>query len=173
MTAEQDRRLADGLSEQSLHASVDQVAYLVPDLADGIREWNSLLGEQEWIVYEYSAATLPRLGFRGGPGKFVMRLALAGAGPQIELIQPVRGPSIYHEWVQRRGYGPHHVGRFVADIDAAMDSLRRVGKEPVQWGAGYGLDGDGGFAYYELGPDDGTIVELIQPPRRRRTPESI
>lgn len=173
MNADRDHQFARGLSQQALHANVDQVAYLVPDLAEGIREWDALLGEQKWIVYEYSAETLPRLGFRGGPGEFVMRLALAGAGPQIELIEPVRGPSIYHEWVHRRGYGPHHVGRFVADIDAAMDSLRTEGREPVQWGAGYGLDGDGGFAYYELGPGEGTIVELIQPPRRRRTSEPI
>ncbi|MGR0218679.1 VOC family protein [Agromyces sp. ZXT2-6] len=173
MTVSHGVRLAKKLADLSRNPNVDQVAFLVPDLRAGIEQWNALLGEREWRVYQYAPSTLPRLGFRGGPGQFVMRLALSGSGPQIELIEPVAGPSLYHEWIKRRGYGPHHVGRFVDDIETAMEALRREGAEPVQWGTGYGLDGDGGFAYYELTPDGDTIVELIQPPRRRRPSDPL
>lgn len=173
MSDPRDLLFLERIAELALNDNVDQVAYLVPDLAEGVRLWDAMLGEQEWLVYRYSPESVPRLGFRGGPGRFEMRLALSRTRPQIELIEPVAGPSLYHEWIQRRGYGPHHVGRFVADIEAAIDSLRQDGFEPIQWGAGYGLDGDGGFAYYEIGPDDGTVVELIQPPRRRRPTESL
>ena len=36
---------------------------------------------------------------------------------------------------------------------------------------GYGLDGDGGFAYLDTIDDVGMIVELIEFPARRREPE--
>ena len=155
------------------HERVDQVAYLVPDLGQAIAQWNALLGQREWHVYRYSPRTIPRMGFRGMPGRFEMHLALSASGPQVELIQPIDGPSIYHEWIERRGFGPHHIGRFVVDIEATIEELRAIGIEPVQWGTGYGLDGDGGFAYYEFGPDGGTVIELIEPPSRRRTPELL
>src|SRR5690606_38331735 len=93
--------------------------------------------------------------------------------PQFELIQPLDAPSIYHEWIERRGFGPHHVGRFVTDIEESIRRLRAIGFEPVQWATRYGLDGDGGFAYYELGEHADTVVELIQPPNRRRRPEAL
>lgn len=150
------------------HRRVDQIAYLVPDLEEAIADWNAALGEREWLTWTYSPRTLPKLGFRGSDGDFVMRIALSAEAPQVELIQPVGGPSIYHEWIERRGYGPHHVGRFVEDIDAIISEMRAIGVEPVQWGTGYGVDGDGGFAYYEFGTSGGTVVELIQPPVRRQ-----
>jgi catechol 2,3-dioxygenase-like lactoylglutathione lyase family enzyme len=161
------------LGELVGHDRVDQVAYLVPDIDEAVAEWNAVLGPRTWLTWHYSAETLPRLGFRGGPGEFEMRIALSAEAPQIELIQPISGPSIYHEWIARRGYGPHHIGRFVVDIETAVAALRELGVEPIQWGADYGLDGDGGFAYYEFGPDRGTVVELIQPPARRPVPVAI
>lgn len=173
MSAQETERFLATLGELVNNEGFDQVAYLVPDIDAAIEDWNSILGEQEWSVYVYSPETLPQSGFRGETARFAMRLALTSAKPQFELIQPLDGPSIYHEWIERRGYGPHHVGRFVADIDESMRRLHAVGFAPVQWGTGYGVDGDGGFAYYELGQQAETVVELIQPPKRRREPETF
>lgn len=160
------------LGEVVGHHRVDQVAFLVPDLSTAIEEWNAMLGPREWRSWLYSYKTM-RSGFRGDVGTFEMRIALCSSSPQIELIQPVAGPSIYHEWIHRRGFGPHHVGRFVADVEASIRELRTIGLEPIQWGSGYGTDGDGGFAYYEVGPDAGTIIELIEPPAQRREPQIL
>ena len=173
MSADDVDRCLQTISELVVNPGFDQVAYLVPDIYEAIDEWNSILGEQEWKVYLYSPETLPQSGFRGESAQFAMRLALTSTSPQFELIQPIDGPSIYHEWIERRGFGPHHVGRFVTDIEESMSRLRAIGFEPAQWGTGYGLDGDGGFAYYELGEQGETVVELIQPPKRRRQPEAI
>jgi hypothetical protein len=40
-------------------------------------------------------------------------------------------------------------------------------------GAGFGLDGDGYYAYLDTEELVGTTIELIQRPRRRRPPEKI
>lgn len=165
--------LTESLQAAVGHERVDQVAYLVPDLESGIAEWNALLGEAEWLVYSYSPDNVPELGYRGEPGRFSMRLALRGASPQIELIEPLDGPSIYHDWINERGYGLHHIGRFVPDLTAAILAMRAAGVEPAQWGRGYGMDGDGGFAYYELGSEPSNVIELIEVPKNRRPSETL
>jgi methylmalonyl-CoA/ethylmalonyl-CoA epimerase len=110
--------------------------------------------------------------FRGAPGSFAMRLALAGSNPQIELIQPLSGPSLYHEWLAERGEGLHHLGMRVGDLAAAVGELERSGHRVLQSGRGYGQDGDGGFAYLDTTAELGVVLELIEAPAVRRPPEA-
>jgi methylmalonyl-CoA/ethylmalonyl-CoA epimerase len=49
--------------------------------------------------------------YRDEPG-FAIRIALAGSGPQVELIEPQRGPSIYEEWIAEHGHGRQHGAGF-------------------------------------------------------------
>ncbi len=47
---------------------------------------------------------------------FEFRIAITHVGDmEIELIQPVRGPMIYEEYLQRRGAGLHHIKEKIAD----------------------------------------------------------
>lgn len=153
--------------------SITQICLLVPDLSVGVATWSALLGLSDWLVYTYSPATVPRLVFRGEPGKFSMRLAISGSGPQLELIEPLEGPSIYHEWIEQRGYSAHHIGIHVPQAQPVIDALAAEGLSPVQSGAGYGIDGDGAFAYYDLIEDVGLYVEVIEVPARRRPSEPL
>jgi methylmalonyl-CoA/ethylmalonyl-CoA epimerase len=153
--------------------SPTQVCLLVPDLAAGVAMWSAVLGRSDWLVYTYSPETVPELTFRGQPGKFAMRLALSGSSPQLELIQPLVGPSIYHEWVEQRGYGTHHFGFHVPKAQVLIDALAAEGLEAVQTGSGYGMDGDGAFAYYDLVDALGLYVEIIEVPARRRPSEAL
>lgn len=153
---------------------VDQLGFVVPDLAAGIRQWTAALGAPQWRIYSYSAGSAEaRYSYRGQPGRYAMRLALANTVPQIELIQPISGPSIYHDWINEHGYGLHHVGLFVSSIADIIDTYRKHGLEPAQTGAGYGVDGDGGFAYYEQQDTLGAIVEFIEVPARRIPSETL
>jgi methylmalonyl-CoA/ethylmalonyl-CoA epimerase len=150
-----------------------QICLLVPDLAAGVAAWSAVLGRSDWLVYTYNPDTVPELTFRGQPGKFAMRLALSGVGPQLELIQPLEGPSIYHEWVEQRGYGTHHFGFHVPNAEVVMNGLANEGLEAVQTGSGYGMDGDGAFAYYDLVDALGLYLEIIELPARRRPSETL
>jgi methylmalonyl-CoA/ethylmalonyl-CoA epimerase len=151
----------------------EQVAILVEDLATAIATWSQFGGLDDWKIYSYHRGNTQGLSYRGTAGEFEVRLAFAGSEPQIELVQSITGPSIYSEWIESRGYGMHHLGYFVDSIAAAIVELRSEGHEPVQSAFGYGLDGDGGFAYYELPGLSDVVVELIERPRRRRPPESL
>jgi methylmalonyl-CoA/ethylmalonyl-CoA epimerase len=153
--------------------AITQVAFLVPDLAAGVETWSAALGRSDWLVYTYSPETVPHLSFRGKPGKFSMRLALSGASPQLELIEPLEGPSIYHEWLEERGFGAHHLGFHVPRLGPIAETLAADGFSPVQAGSGYGVDGDGAFAYYDLVDALGLYVEVIETPARRRPSEGL
>ncbi|MEV6228562.1 VOC family protein [Saccharopolyspora sp. NPDC003752] len=150
---------------------VAQVGILVPDLRAGMRTWSPLLGEDDWLVYTYGPETVQDLTYRGAAAGFAMRVALAGTGPQVELIEPLRGPSIYHEWLRERGHGLHHLGFHVDSIAEAIEDFRDSGIPLLQSGRGYGLDGDGGFAYFDTQDTVGVIVEAIEVPKRRRPSE--
>lgn len=152
---------------------VDQVAFLVEDLDTAMKYWSALYRDADWLVYTYDATLVQNLAYRGRPGTFSMRLALLGTGPQIELIQPLEGPSIYHDWTERHGYGLHHLGFFVPSITAAVQEFEASGRPCIQSGSGYGLDGDGGFAYFDFEDVFGIHLEAIEVPARRRPSERL
>ena len=154
--------------------AVGQVAYLVEDLSASINHWNETFGTKEWRIFTYSPETVPKLGYRGADGTFSMRLALSGSAPQIELIQPMAGPSIYHDWIEQHGFGQHHVGIFVESVADHTAKLASVGIPAIQTGSGYGLNGDGAFAYFDLVDTPlNLVLELIEVPAVRRESETL
>jgi len=171
---EETLQLADSSLPTALRGlAVTQVAFLVADLAAGVETWSSALGKSDWLIYTYGPDTVPNQTFRGEPGNFKMRLALSGTSPQLELIEPLEGPSIYHEWLEDHGFGAHHLGFHVPHLEPIATTLAAEGFSPVQAGSGYGVDGDGAFAYYDLIDALGLYVEIIEAPGRRRPSESL
>jgi hypothetical protein len=103
-----------------------------------------------------------------------MRIALTWTNTLcIELIQALEGESIYQEFIEKRGYGLHHLGIVVQDADAEIAQAEGAGFAVIQDGSGYGLHGDGHYAYLDTEAQLGVIVELMQPPKVRVSPERI
>lgn len=150
---------------------VDQLGFLVPDLEASMRQWGALYRDEQWRVYTYSRENVPNIRYRGQSGEFAMRLALIGSSPQLEIIEPLQGPSIYHDWIADHGYGLHHLGFFVPSVATAVEEMESAGHACIQSGSGYGLDGDGGFAYFDFEPHFGVHLETIEVPARRRPSE--
>ncbi len=144
-----------------------QIGLVVSDLDAALRKYVEILGMAPWICLTHGPDTVPRLEYRGRPASFSMRAALSASTPQIELIQPLTGPNIYFDWMETHGEGLHHLAYDVASIDDGIAEMRDLGYALIQYGAGYGLDGDGAFAYFDTEADLGTIIELRVPPLRR------
>ena len=161
-----------GIPEALVGQGVGQVGILVPDLEDGLRVFSASGTIESWSIYTYGPRTVPRLTFRGEPGRFSVRIALGGTRPQIELMQSLEGPSVYDEWIQERGYGLHHLGFYVPSLEDAVTAMTASGFAVLQRGSGYGLDGDGGFAYFDTLDVASVILEAIEVPSRRRPPEA-
>lgn len=149
---------------------VGQIGILVADIATAASHYQRILGVPEWRRYTYGPGFVPDLWYRGQPATFSMHIALGGTSPQVELIQPLAAPSIYHEHIGAHGYGAHHLGVFVPSLDHAITTMTSHGYELIQYGRGYGLDGDGGFAYFDTTTHHHTIIEAIEIPQRRPPP---
>ena len=152
---------------------VGQIGIVVRDLDSALERYTTEWEIGPWRCWTYGPATVPDLGYRGERATYEMRIALCGEGPQIELIEPVRGPSIYHEWLDEHGEGLHHLGVYVPELGEALAEMARAGHEPVQWGRGYGVEGDGGYAYFDMRPLLGVNLEFIEIPSVRLEPERV
>lgn len=149
----------------------DQIAFLVPDIEYAIAQWGQHRdGNPAWQRYVYDQDFLKESTYLGIRGEFRVRLAMYGNEPQIEFIQSLEGPNIYDDWIDERGYGFHHLGYYVDDLATAKLPFLELGFAEIQSGAGYGLNGDGAFTYFDLVPEIGSVIELIERPQTRKPP---
>ncbi len=152
-----------------------QVALVVPDLDATVRAYADRLGLRPWSVYTYGPPVVQEMTYRGRRQDYRMRLAFARCGElQLEVIQPLAGPSIYDEFLARQPEGGlHHVAVLVPNLDAAVQAMETQGFAMIQSGRGYGVHGDGGYAYFQMPGPLAAILELIELPSERRPPERV
>ncbi len=157
-----------------LKNGVAQVGLVVKDLDKAVEAYWKLFGIGPWHLYTYGSPLVKRMTYRGEPTEYKMRVALSWLGPlRIELIQILEGDTIYSEFVEKHGYGVHHFGLLVDDMQESITRAEAAGLEMTMDGAGFGLDGDGHYAYLETEHLIGTTLELISRPQRRVPPEGV
>jgi methylmalonyl-CoA/ethylmalonyl-CoA epimerase len=140
-----------------------QIGIVVRDVNAAVERWRRFWGIDDWTIVENGPANMHGLHYRGEPADFSMRLALSGSDPQLELLQPLEGPSILADWLERRGEGLHHLGVEVASVDETIAQMKAAGIKCVQHGYGFGADGSGAFAYFDTEAELGFLVEAIEP----------
>ena len=157
-----------------LKSGIAQVAILVNDLDEAVENYWTLFGIGPWHFYTYEKPLVRQMSYHGQPADYQMRIALSQIGPmRIELIEAKEGDSIYADFIKEHGYGVHHFGILVEDMNAALAQTDSAGINMIQDGSGFGLDGDGHFAYLETEKALGVTLELIQRPKARVRPEKI
>jgi len=137
-----------------------QVAYVVRDLPAAEQWFQKVMGVPRFLRME-NVTLGDTCRYRGRPANSSMHLALGYVrDTQIELIESVRGPSIYTEFLDAKGPGLHHVAFAVPDFGAALAQLRAGGLEPVLEGAldtGMRVD----FAYFDCETAGASVIELL------------
>jgi methylmalonyl-CoA/ethylmalonyl-CoA epimerase len=157
-----------------LKGGIAQVALVVEDLDATVENYWRLFGIGPWHFYTYEAPLLKRMTYMGEPIKYSIRIALSYVGAlRIELIQHRSGRTVHRDFVLKKGYGVHHFGLLVDDMQEAIKEAEASGYHIIQDGAGFGLDGDGHFAYLDTEDELGITLELIQRPKGRVQPEKI
>lgn len=153
---------------------VAQICIIVPDLDKAVEAYWERFGIGPWHFYTYGKPLVKRMTRHGKPYDYKMKLALSYIGKmRIELIQPLEGDTVYTEFVEKHGYGVHHLGVLTEDMHASLKEAEECGIEMTQDGAGFGPDDDGHYAYLETEDLLGTTIELIERPKRRNPPEKI
>lgn len=139
-----------------------QVAYRVKNLREAARRFSQMTGAGPFFVIERVAMDAMHHPYRNAPNAVDAVLdhsiALGQWGAvQVELIEYHRlAPAAVAEALDRPGFGPHHVARFVADLDTEGERLRAAGAAQIVEGATPYVR----FAFFEQ--PDGGIVECYQ-----------
>ena len=92
-----------------------------------------------------------------GAATAVKRTNLVKNNVRIELVEPVGATGPWHEFLNERGEGVHHLGFTVEDVEAAVAFLQ---DKRGQWVLGAeGVD----FAYVDMPPEFGVTLEVMGP----------
>jgi Glyoxalase/Bleomycin resistance protein/Dioxygenase superfamily len=131
-----------------------QIAWVTQHLDATETALTTLLGAKKWIRMPGVHFGPDSCTYRGRPADFVADISLSYAGDtQLELIAPVRGASIYTEFLDRAGPGLHHICIETDDVERALSER---GAEVVQRGL---MPGGMEFAYVSA---DGAGVPYIE-----------
>lgn len=112
----------DELRRHNAGRKIFQIAWVTRDLDRSLKAWVEHLKVGPWRVYTFSDETVKGLKVGGEPvtEPFKFRIAISWIGDmEVELIEPVYGPMIYQEFIDRRGEGLHHIKEKIADEDMA------------------------------------------------------
>jgi methylmalonyl-CoA/ethylmalonyl-CoA epimerase len=155
-----------------LDNGIAQIAFVVEDLDKTVEEYHRVFGMGPWDFYTYGAPLVKKMSYHGQPTEYKMRVALSYFGPmRIELIEMVEGETVYADFVREHGFGVQHLGVLVDDMEAALAQAEAAGYTMLMDGSGFGVDGDGHYAYIDTEKDLGVTYELIQRPRQKQPPE--
>jgi hypothetical protein len=135
-----------------------QMAYVVEDIRASIDWWVKDAKCGPWFLLDRFLADDHV--YRRAPSTADVSIAMGFVGSMcIELIQPLdTNPSVYREIIEQRGYGFHHMGVAVADVDAEILTYQARGYD-VAFSAG--VPTGGRVAYLDNGSNDPGFLELI------------
>jgi catechol 2,3-dioxygenase-like lactoylglutathione lyase family enzyme len=106
---------------------IDQVAYVVRDLAEALPRYTALFG-----AFEVGESPLRDCWYRGRQVDCTLRLAVNRSSPvEVELIEPASGESPHADFLATHGEGLHHVRFRVSGLDAALRALQARGVETL------------------------------------------
>ena len=126
-----------------------------------MRSWVDNLKIGPWQVLTFTNETAEYLMIDGKevtePFKFLVGITWLG-DTQLELIQPVYGPTRYEDHLNRKGEGLHHIKEYIPDeqTEATLASYRAKGIAVTQTGK---FDAD--YHYYlDTEPKLDFVLEL-------------
>lgn len=136
-----------------------QVGYVVRDIAAAEAWWKRASGVSSWFRMD-DVTFGADCHFRGAPSDASARLSITYLrDTQIELIEPIRGASLYAEFLASRGPGLHHLGFDVPDFDATVRALADGGLELLADGQ---VGGPGNrFAYFDCEAGGASVIEVL------------
>jgi len=116
---------------------IQQVCIICRDLQKTMEAFWNILGIGPWAVTEFGQPKSPDMTYYGKPVWGRCRQAMVQLGPiELELLEPLEGVSIYHDWLAEHGEGFHHMKFLVEnlDIDKVEKDMLSHGLRVIQGG---------------------------------------
>jgi catechol 2,3-dioxygenase-like lactoylglutathione lyase family enzyme len=95
-----------------LDYEITQISVVVRDIKATIRQYTELLGWGPWNVYEHKPPLLHDCTLRGKPVEYTLlgaEVFVGSSGMNFELLEPVEGPSLWHEFLDEHGEGIYSI----------------------------------------------------------------
>ncbi|MBW2142643.1 MAG: VOC family protein [Deltaproteobacteria bacterium] len=142
--------------------NIRQVGIVVRDAAKTAKRYSEIFGVGPWLFFDTAPTDVILHGQPLNDGESTIRIAVANLGEmQIELIQPLSGPSTHMEFLKERGEGVHHLSFGAVDNhDEFIGSLQNLGIGIEMQG---NLEGSVTFSYMATQKELGTIFEALNP----------
>lgn len=142
--------------------AVTQIGMVVPDLMEGVRLYRDFFNIPKWYHTLISECSYY---YKDRPIDILLDIAVGYSGKtQIELIQVIgKDDNIYRAHPGEAGFGFHHFGVVVDDLDKAKAVMKGRGHLPLQEGTlKYAGGGKTRVAYLDTVDSAGLILELIE-----------
>lgn len=162
------------LRERNRARRIHQIAWVTRDLERSMKAWVEDLGVGPWTVLTFTEETVRDFAVGGkpvtGPFKFLIAISWMG-DTQLELIEPVHGPTIYQDFLARKGEGLHHIKEYVpdAEMDRVIAGYRAKGIDVTQMGWFH----NDVFYYLNTEPRLDFILELGNCPTLELDPSTV
>ncbi len=112
-----------------------QIGIIVEDIDVSMAAWYKHLSVGPFQVYRLDHTMIENL-YTQDPEHAEFELALATAtlgNIQIELIQPIRGETIFSDYFTKYGGGVHHIKELCDDVDSFLEHVKGT-LEPIMRG---------------------------------------
>jgi glyoxalase/bleomycin resistance protein/dioxygenase superfamily protein len=129
----------DELRALNQKRKIFQIAWVTRDLEKSMKAWVENLKIGPWTVLTFTNDSLKYLKVDDKtvtePFKFLIGISWIG-DMQLELIEPVYGPTIYEAFIQKHGEGLHHIKERIADdaMEGVVQGYRDQGIGVTQTG---------------------------------------
>ena len=102
-----------------------------------------------------------RASVHGEPADFTMKLGFARVGPMtLELVETLKGKTIYQEFLEKHGEGIHHIGiPTPLPFDSELKKWQKLGIKPLQMSRME--NPEEGWAYMDTQGLVGCILEIL------------
>ena len=147
------------MTQPALGSTVAQIGIVVRDIAATAKTWAMLLGVPIPEITTTAPFDEARTEVQGEPSTARAKLAFFHLdNVQIELIEPIGGPSTWRDHLDRHGESLHHIAFRMEGLGDTLASLDAAGIPLVQRGEFTG----GRYAYVDGSSRLGTILELLE-----------
>lgn len=142
-----------------------QVSMMVRDLDAAKARFRALLGVEAWVDIGIDSAQMPDCRYYGKPVEHTARLSIGRRGGAcFELVEPLDGPTIYRDALDRRGECVHHIMVTLAPPQDFERAAQALADRSIVVGQSASIPGLMAFAYFDGGqPLADLFVEVIQP----------
>jgi len=110
---------------------IDHLGFVVQDIEKTVKMYNDYLGIKEWKMLKLEPPKLYETKLYGSEVTHSFKIATAQFGDtKIELLMPVKGNSVYSEFLKEGNEGFHHL----CLLFKSQKELKRTGEELIKKG---------------------------------------